>query len=338
MSLYYRPIPKLDLTKGSNSMLLAGGNIFFDEVEVLKRGFKSYIIPAFKIPRTIKNDLIKPRPSTLGLSYLDPAMMGIINITPDSFSDGQEDLSTETVVKKVQKMLQDGANIIDIGGESTRPGFEKVSVEDELSRVIPVIEAIRNAGLSIPISVDTMKATVAEQALRKGANMINDVSGMDFDKDMVSVIKNSGAQICLVHSQIGKEKDTKPYQYENILLDIYDYLAQKITTAVEYGIPKSKIIIDPGVGFNKNLAQNLILLNGLSLFHTLGCRLLIGASRKGFIGTITGESRPNRRMAGSLVVGLEAIKQGVQVLRVHDIAEHYQALSMWKAVALDCRN
>ena len=307
MSIYYRPIPKLDPIKGTNLLPLAGGHILFDEVEILERNKNGYTVAASEIPLTIKKDLIGPRPRILDLPQSDPAIMGIINI-------------------------EAGVNIIDIGGESTRPGFEDVPVENELSRVIPIIDSIRKAGLSIPISVDTRKAIVAKLALAAGANMINDVSGMDFDKDMVTVIKNSGAPICLMHSGIGIEKDTKPYNYENVLLDVYDSLAKKITTAVKCGIPKSKIIIDPGIGFNKNLEQNLILLNRLSLFHALGCRLLLGASRKRFIGTITGESQPNKRLIGSVVVGLEAIKQGVQVLRVHDTAEHNKALSMWKAI------
>ena len=332
MSIYYRPIPKLDPIKGTNLLPLAGGHILFDEVEILERNKNGYTIAASEIPLTIKNDLIRPRPRILDLPQSDPAIMGIINITPDSFSDGQKDISIKGVVQKIRKMVEAGVNIIDIGGESTRPGFEDIPVENELSRVIPVIESIRKAGLSIPISVDTRKAIVAKLALTAGANMVNDVSGMDFDKDMVTVIKNSGAPICLMHSGIGTEKDTKPYNYENVLLDVYDSLAKKITTAVKCGIPKSKIIIDPGIGFNKNLEQNLILLNRLSLFHALGCRLLLGASRKRFIGTITGESQPNKRLIGSLVVGLEAIKQGVQVLRVHDTAEHNKALSMWKAI------
>jgi len=338
MQFYYRPILQTDIAVKKESFALAGGKIFFGEVEVIQRNSTSYIVPASKVPSEIKNELIRPREAILGLSGIDPIIMGILNVTPDSFSDGRKNHLTNRAVKYAKRMVKDGVKIIDIGGESTRPGFKEVSIEEELSRVIPVIEEIRSLKIPVVISVDTRKAPVAERALRAGANMINDVSAMGFDKNMAKVIKSSGAPICLMHSHLGAQENIKPYDYTNVLLDVYDFLAQKIRDAEAHGIPKSQIILDPGIGFNKNLNHNLLLLNRVSLFHSLGCQLLVGASRKGFIGAISGENDPEKRLVGSIVVSLGIIEQGVQILRVHDIAEHQQALLMWKGITYGCRN
>ena len=203
MQKYYRPIPQTDIAKKEDSFPLVGSNIFFSEVEVIQRGTPSYIIPASAVPLGIKNELIRPRENILEVSGSDPIIMGILNVTPDSFSDGKENHLTTRAVNYAKRMIKAGVDIIDIGGESTRPGFQEVSIEEELSRVIPVIEEIRSLSLCTLISVDTRKALVAERALRAGANMINDVSAMGFDKTMAKVIKNSGAPICLMHSHLG---------------------------------------------------------------------------------------------------------------------------------------
>ncbi|MDA1239178.1 MAG: dihydropteroate synthase [Proteobacteria bacterium] len=332
MSLYYRPIPRVDPCKTSESFAIAAGGIWFDQVEVLERGREPYVVPANAIPEERIHEIKNSRGKLMGISTDKPILMGILNTTPDSFSDGGAFATTDAAIKKIKNMEAQGAQIIDVGGESTKPGAVAVSQELECKRIRPIFEQIEREKSNVSFSIDTRKSGVADIAIRLGAGMVNDVSAMTYDDEMSSVITKHKAHICLMHSNGDPETmQIAPY-YDNVLLDVYDSLSLRIVEAEKMGIPKSRIIIDPGIGFGKNIEHNLALLKRLSLFHGLGCKVLLGASRKKFIGVIGQEQIPSKRALGSVAVGLEALRQGVQVLRVHDIAEHYQAVALWNAM------
>ena len=335
MTLYYRPIPQIDRSRGKDSYSVAGGKVWFSEVEILERNRDSCIVPGLEIPDQVMSALVDERANVLGFSPSSPIIMGILNATPDSFSDGNKWSCPAQALVRVKNMINAGVNIIDIGGESTRPGFKAISEDEELSRVIPIIKSIRDADLNVPLSIDTTKAAVAAKALEAGVDFVNDISAMISDTNMVNVVKINNAPVCLMHSEpITTDSSNLPL-YENVLLDVYDFLAERLKDTDRLGIPRSKIVVDPGIGFGKTMEHNLSLLNGLSLFHSLGCTVLLGASRKRFIGTITGEAEPKKRLAGSIAVSLEGLRQGVQILRVHDIVGNYQATKMWKAMNCD---
>ncbi len=261
--------------------------------------------------------------------------MGILNVTPDSFSDGGGDhVTLETAVARARAMARD-ADILDIGGESTRPGAAEVSIDEEIRRTAPVIEAIRAAGMTTPISIDTRKARVAEAALDAGgANMVNDVSAFLFDPELADLVADRDVPVCLMHTQGSPETMQADPRYDNVLFDVYDHLEERISAACVSGIQRDRIIVDPGIGFGKTLDHNLSLLRGLSLFHDLGLPILLGgASRKRFIGTIGGADEAKDRMAGgSVAVALFAAQQGAQILRVHDTFETRQALDLHLAM------
>ncbi|MDG1432087.1 MAG: dihydropteroate synthase, partial [Paracoccaceae bacterium] len=251
-----------------------------------------------------------------------------------SFSDGGKfDDATKSVPNALQ-MISDGADILDIGGESTRPGAQEVTINDEIARTKPIVAAIRQVS-DVPISIDTRKSKVAASAIEAGATMLNDVSAFQFDPEMQVTVANAGLPVCLMHAQGSPETMQENPNYDEVLLDVYDYLRNKVEAAAGAGIPRSHIIVDPGVGFGKTLDHNLSLLRGISLFHSLGCAILLGVSRKRFIGTIGNTSLAADRMAGSVAVGMAAVSQGVQILRVHDVAETRQALSLHQAVTTD---
>jgi dihydropteroate synthase len=332
MSLYYRPIPRVDPWKNSQSFAIAAGGIWFDQVEVLGRGREPYVVPASAIPEERIHEIISSRGGLMGISIDKPILMGILNATPDSFSDGGVFETTDAALKQIKNMRVQGAQIIDVGGESTKPGAVAVSQELECKRIKSIFEEIEEKKPNVSFSIDTRKSGVADIALGLGAGMVNDVSAMGYDGEMSSVIVKYKAHICLMHSNGDPETmQIAPY-YDNVLLDVYDSLSLRIVEAEKAGIPKSRIVIDPGIGFGKNIDHNLALLKRLSLFHSLGCKVLLGASRKKFIGLIGQEKIPSKRALGSVAVGLEALRQGVQVLRVHDIAEHHQAVALWSAM------
>jgi dihydropteroate synthase len=257
--------------------------------------------------------------------------MGILNITPDSFSDGGQFDSSATARARAVRLIQEGADIIDIGGESTRPGADLIAVDEEMSRTKPVILDVRQAS-SLPLSIDTRKAPVAAAALDAGIDWINDVSALTFDSEMARLAARSGAPVCLMHAPSDPKTMQQNAQYEDVLLDVYDYLAKRVDFALSQGILRHNIIVDPGIGFGKTLEHNLALLRGLAVFHGLGCPILLGASRKRFIGTISGVEKAQDCMAGSVAVALAAAGQGAQILRVHDVRETVQALKLWAAV------
>lgn len=326
---YFRPIPACDVARPAGALPLAGGWAWFAQVERLQRGRAPEVLPAAEAPDEWLEPLVAPRPNLAGFTMDRPRLMGILNVTPDSFSDGGQYLEPSQAVSHVQAMLADGAEIIDIGGESTRPGAAFVPEAEELARVLPVVQAV--AGLA-PISLDTRKAQVARQGLAAGAVVVNDVSALGFDQGMAAVLAASRAPVCLMHAQGTPQDMQDDPRYDDVLLDVYDYLAERVAMAVQAGIARDRIIVDPGIGFGKTEAHNLALLNRLSLFHGLGCPLLLGVSRKRFVGRIGQEPDASKRGPGSVAVALAGVMQGAQILRVHDVGMTRQALRLWQAV------
>ena len=263
----------------------------------------------------------------IGNKYFDvnnhTYVMGILNMTPDSFSDGGQWLDKDKALYRVESMLEEGMDILDIGGESTRPGHVVISAEEEIARVVPVIEAIKER-FDVPVSLDTYKAAVAKEGIRVGVDMINDIWGLKRDPDMVQVIAQSGVACCLMHNR-------KEAEYINLLADMVTDLQESVGVALEAGIPKEKIILDPGIGFGKAYVDNLQVLGALDVFKQLGYPLLLGTSRKSVIG-LTLDLPVEERLEGTLVTTVLAVQQGYSFVRVHDIKENVRAIRMAEAI------
>jgi dihydropteroate synthase len=276
------------------------------------------------------------RPPFAGLSLDKPVLMGIVNVTPDSFSDGGLYDTAEGAIEHAAELAQAGVAIVDIGGESTRPGSEGVDEQDELSRVMPVIEGLK--GFRAVISIDTRKASVARAAAKAGAKIFNDVSALTFDSRSLAVAAETGMSVVLMHAQ-GEPKTMQDNPtYADVVLEVYDYLEHRIEALEAAGIPRARIAADPGLGFGKTLAHNLALISHTSLFHGLGVPLLIGASRKRFIKGISGGELPASREPGSQAAAIAAAAQGAQFFRVHDVAATRQALEVFRASMLGTEN
>jgi dihydropteroate synthase len=268
--------------------------------------------------------------STFGFAGRTPAVMGILNITPDSFSDGGVHFDQSKAVHAALQMEQDGATIIDIGGESTRPGAEPLAAQVEIDRVLPVIEQIRRRS-AVTISIDTRKAAVAEEALRAGANIVNDVSAMRYSAGMPEFVARSGAQVILMHMR-GEPSTMQQFTvYDDVVTDVARELSSMIDAAVAAGIDRGKILIDPGIGFAKTFDQNLELLARARELITLG-PLVIGASRKAFIGHLTGRAAGPDRALGSLAAVAAAQRAGAAIVRVHDVRATVDFLKVWMAI------
>ncbi len=249
--------------------------------------------------------------------------MGILNVTPDSFSDGGAFFDTEPAVKQAQMMQDQGADIIDVGGESRRPGAEPVSLKQELERVIPVIEALKER-ISIPVSIDTYKATVAEKALQAGADIVNDISGLGFDPDMTQVVASSGAGLVLMHIKGEPRNMQQNAVYNNVVRDLIDFFRSRIDTALNAGIKSSQIVIDPGIGFGKTVVHNYTLIRNLLDFKILDYPILTGSSRKSFIGKVL-DLPVQERLEGSLAAVTACILNGTDIVRVHDVKQSVRA-------------
>ncbi|EAZ91694.1 dihydropteroate synthase [Crocosphaera chwakensis] len=247
-------------------------------------------------------------------------LMGILNVTPDSFSDGGDFNSVETALFQAEKMIKSGVDIIDIGGQSTRPGAEAITLEEELKRVIPIIQKLRQ-NHSIPISIDTTRSQVAQAAIEAGADMVNDISGGSFDQKMFSTVANLDVPIIIMHIRGMPKTMQQNTDYNDLVNEIIDWLKSQINQALEAGINQHKIIIDPGIGFAKNYQQNIKLLQNLSKFHSLNCPILVGVSRKSFIGHILNQKDPKKRVWGTAAACCRAIASQADILRVHDVPE-----------------
>lgn len=279
------------------------------------------------LPRPLFTLALKSRALELGRRTL---IMGILNVTPDSFSDAGAFFDREKAIQRALEMIAEGAELLDIGGESTRPGSEPVSAEVELERVLPVIEAIRRES-NIPLSIDTTKAEVARQALTAGADLINDISALRFDERMVQIAADSGAPLILMHMQGTPRTMQENPLYASLFSEIIAFLEERIRFATDHGVARSQIVVDPGIGFGKNLRHNLLLVRSLEQLHCLDRPLLLGASRKRFIGAVL-ERPVTEREIGTAVAHSFAIAAGVHLLRTHEVALHREVALMADAI------
>ena len=329
--LLYRPILRADRPLPVGACALAGGRLWFTDVQCLPRAGAPVLMAASDVPAPVLDRLTTPRPAVAGLDLTLPRIMGIVNVTPDSFSDGGLHMAADAAVSSGLQMVEAGASILDIGGESTRPGAITVREEEEIARIVPVISAIRAAS-DVVISIDTRKAAVARAALEAGANVVNDVSGFTYDADLAGVCRAAKVPVCVMHSQGDPETMQNDPRYDSVVHDVYDALDARLTALEAQGIPRASVLADPGIGFGKTLEHNLALLRNIGVLHGLGTAILLGVSRKGFIGRIGREPHARARAPGSIAVGLAALAEGVHILRVHDVAETAQAVRLWQAV------
>lgn len=320
---FLRPIPRTGLRPAQGALPLAGSEtVWFDRC--VDAGGRDVTAPP---------GIAAPRAPVDGLSMTRPRLMGIVNTTPDSFSDGGRYTGVDAATAHALALVAAGADILDIGGESTRPGAQDVAAGEEINRTVPVIARLRAENVTIPISVDTRKAAVAQAAIDAGATIVNDVSAMTYDADMVAVVARAGVWLCLMHAQGAPRTMQLAPRYDDVTADVYRFLAGRLAVAHAGGIAPDRLIVDPGIGFGKTTAHNLALLQNLSVLHGLGCPVLLGASRKRFIGEIGGAEAAPARMPGSVAVALFGAGQGAQILRVHDVAETRQALYLWQALS-----
>lgn len=259
------------------------------------------------------------------------AIMGILNITPDSFSDGNRFFDPGRAIEQAFRMIDEGADIIDVGGESTRPGAEAVTQDEELRRVLPVIEAIAKR-VDVPISIDTYKATVASMAIKAGASIINDISGLKFDPDMAGVAARAGVPVILMHIRGTPRDMQKDPVYIDLAVEILDYLRDGVRIAEAAGVDRSRIVIDPGIGFGKTFDHNLQILGNLQKFKVLGMPILVGVSRKAFIGKILGGAGPDERIEGTAAAVAIAVMNGADIVRVHDVKEMAKVVRVADAI------
>jgi dihydropteroate synthase len=350
-SIYLRPTAFVDAPFGYDGKVarLAGGLAWFSAVELIVREdariVSSELLPVEAFEARIASlpdrtqqmwqRLTAVRPSlTLGQRTVrldQPQVVGIVNVTPDSFSDGGRNEDPDVAAQAGHAMAAAGAAIVEVGGESTRPGAKPVWEGDEIKRILPVVEQLARAGTAV--SVDTRKAAVMEAALAAGAGLVNDVSALAYDDRALGVVAKGGCPVVLMHHKGSPETMQQAPHYDGpVLLEVYDWLEARIEAAVAASIDRSRIILDPGIGFGKTVQHNLQLLNGLALLHGLGCPVMLGVSRKRMIGALSGEAASDERLAGSIALALKGAEQGVQLLRVHDVPETVQALRVWRGL------
>jgi len=349
--LYLRPTGFVDAPFGYDAQVLrlAGGLCFFAQVELIEvrdgarvnqtllpvEALESHInsLPtemAEQADVAIRRLTARREPLQIGsrtIALDQPQVMGILNVTPDSFSEAG---APGNPAGRATDMLRDGAALIDVGGESTRPGAKLVWEGDEIARVQPVVQLLAAGGAAV--SIDTRKAAVMEAALDAGAGLINDVSALTWDDRALAVVAERGCPVVLMHHQGTPETMQQDPRYNDVLIEVYDWLEARIEAAVAAGVARSNILIDPGIGFGKTLRHNLAVLNGLSLFHALGCPVVLGASRKRSIGALSREAEPDQRLGGSVALAVLGAAQGVQMVRVHDVFETVQALRVWRGL------
>jgi dihydropteroate synthase len=347
MRTLLRPTAFVDSPFGYDGKVarLAGGMNWFSAVELIgvdgNRRVSTEPVPVEGVEGRFDDAmaaqwqaLTGPRaPLQLGertIRFDQPQVMGIVNATPDSFSDGGQFADSAAAAVAGADMAAQGAAIIDVGGESTRPGAKAVWEGDEIERIAPVIRQLSAGGTAV--SVDTRKADVMTAALEAGARMINDVSALTYDDRSAGVVAAAGVPVVLMHHQGAPETMQDDPCYEDVLVEIYLWLEERIGAAVEAGIARDKILVDPGFGFGKNVGHNLELMNGFALFHSLGVPLVVGASRKRTIGALSGEAPADKRLGGSIAFALKAVEQGAQLIRVHDVFETVQALRVWRGL------
>ncbi|MGD9538028.1 MAG: dihydropteroate synthase [Alphaproteobacteria bacterium] len=259
-----------------------------------------------------------------------PLVMGIVNVTPDSFSDGGDHPTPEAAIERGLGLIAEGADIVDVGGESTRPGSSAPLLDEELARAIPVVEAL--AGRGAVVSIDTRRAAVMQAALAAGAGMLNDVSALRHDPACLGVVAAHDVPVVLMHMQGTPETMQAEPRYDCAPLDVFDFLEARIAACEAAGVPRRRLVVDPGIGFGKTVEHNLEIIRDLAVLRGLGCPVMVGLSRKGFIGRLTGIEKPKDRLAGSLAGALHAVASGASILRVHDVAATRHALALWQAI------
>ena len=344
-SIYVRPFARIasaaiERERGGPPALAVAGrsDLLFDAVELIERESgeaRRRVVSAAELlasrlaPTQLLERLGRQPAPIAGLALDRPLIMGVVNVTPDSFSDGGRYLAPDAAIAHALRLDAEGADILDIGAESTRPGAEPVDLQEELRRVMPVIEALASK-VRARLSIDTRKAEVMRRAAQAGVALLNDVSALTHDSRALEVAAETGLPVVLMHAQGDPRTMQENPRYADVVLDVYDWLGARIEACERAGIPRSRIIVDPGIGFGKTLAHNLALLGAMSIYHGLGCAILLGASRKRFIGELTGADVEGR-LPGSLAVALLGVGQGLQILRVHDVAATRQALAVWEA-------
>jgi dihydropteroate synthase len=314
--------------------LMAGGSTGFTACEVIEReGGRRWLgYAALKASRELADLVARieaPRPALAGIDFGRPCIMGVINVTPDSFSDGGQNPDPGSAIAHGRALGAEGADVLDVGGESTRPYAEPLALADERARALPVVEAL--AGDGHVVSIDTRKAAMMREAVAAGASIVNDVSALTHDPDSLAAVRDLDVPVILMHSQGDPAVMQVAPRYDDVALDVFDALAERIAACEAAGIARTRILADPGLGFGKTVEHNWALLGNLALLHGLGVALVVGASRKSFIGKVTGEKVAGRRVFGSVGAAVAILMQGVQVVRVHDVAETRQAVAVWRA-------
>lgn len=353
--LYLRPTEFADtpVARDGEVARLAGGLQWFAAVELIAvlggRRVAQGVVPVREVPALIANlpeaqaTRVKKlaerlsgarAPLTLGERVLrldQPLVAGILNLTPDSFSDGGKHLDDPAGAAAAGvEMAAAGAALIDVGGESTRPGAAEVWEGDEIARVVPVIEKLAASGT--PVSIDTRKAAVMEAALKAGAHLVNDVAALAFDPRAIEVVAKARCPVILMHSPAPTEGPHGGSGYRDPLVEVFDWLEARVAAVEAAGVARSNILVDPGIGFGKAVGDNLALLNGLAMLHGLGCPVMLGASRKRVIGALANEAPVDKRLGGSIALALKGAEQGAQLIRVHDVEESVQALRIWRGM------
>jgi dihydropteroate synthase len=312
---------------------LAGGPLAFALVEAIERtegeaGLRRALdlAAARAFAPELLDALVHPRARWAGFDLKRPLIMGVLNVTPDSFSDGGDFADASAAIDHGRAMLAAGADIIDVGGESTRPGAKPVSPAEEAARILPVVRALAEAGATV--SIDTRHTSVMDQAVKAGARIINDVTALTADTESPRVAATSGAAIVLMHMLGEPQTMQQDPRYADVTCDLLDYFEARLA---KLGIDRARIVIDPGIGFGKKDPHNLRLLDELAAFHALGCPVLLGASRKSFIGRLGKGEAPKQRMAGTIAAHQIGFDRGIQIVRAHDVAEAHQARAIWMA-------
>ena len=327
------------MSRDKDALLIQG--IYFSKIEVISRqnslkkrkvyDFKDFfrILDKNKAIRDVFNNLKyknKIQEKTK-LKNKDYSIFGILNVTPDSFSDGGKNIDLSKAIDNALKMINEGASFIDIGGESTRPGAEEINADEEISRVLPIIQRLNFK--KVDLSLDTRNSSTMEFGILSGVKVINDVSGLIHDKNSINVIKRYNIPVVIMHMPGTPKTMMKNNKYSDVVLDVFDFLDERKKVLVNAGIKHENIIIDPGIGFGKDYLQNLELIKNLSTFHSLGVPLMLGVSRKRFIDAISSESEPKERVGGTISATLSAMTQGIKIHRVHDVKEINQALKVF---------
>ncbi|WP_347093751.1 dihydropteroate synthase [Sphingomonas parapaucimobilis] len=344
--MHLRPVQFVDTPVGledGSVLRLAGGMQWFAAYEV-REGPRRRIVPVARFAEELGGSpraealhaaFTAPRaPWVMGqrtLRFDQPQVAAILNVTPDSFSDGGQHVGDPAAAADSgMAMAASGAAVIDLGGESTRPGAAPVWEGDEIARTAPVVDRLAQGGALV--SIDTRKAAVMEAALAAGAGIVNDVAALLWDDRALEVVANADCPVILMHSPDPDKGGHGRVGYGDVVTEVFDWLEARVAAVEAAGVPRSRIMVDPGIGFGKSLADNLALVNGLAIFHGLGCPIMLGASRKRMIGALSNEAPVDARLGGSLALAIKGAEAGVQLIRVHDVADTVQALHVWRGL------